>query len=81
MVHGGAVSTKAPMDCLHYLPKHAHLSVLKHSVLDVIAWQFNIRPRKTLGWICPVGLFLPNSFDYAAYYKASLRLLLETAVR
>ena len=57
-----------------YLPKNADLSVLKQSELDAIAWQLNTRPRKTLGWKCPAELFLPKSFDYAAYYKAIVAL-------
>jgi len=57
-----------------YLPKDADLSVLKQSELDAIAWQLNTRPRKSLGWKCPAELFIPNSFDYAAYYKAIVAL-------
>jgi IS30 family transposase len=57
-----------------YLPKNADLSVLKQSELDAIAWQLNTRPRKTLGWKCPAELFLPDSFDYAAYYKTIVAL-------
>jgi IS30 family transposase len=57
-----------------YLPKNADLSVLKQSELDAIAWQLNTRPRKSLGWKCPAELFIPNSFDYAAYYKAIVAL-------
>jgi IS30 family transposase len=48
--------------------------VLKQSELDAIAWQLNTRPRKSLGWKCPAELFIPNSFDYAAYYKAIVAL-------
>jgi len=57
-----------------YLPKDADLSVLKQSELDAIAWQLNTRPRKSLGWKCPAELFIPNSFNYAAYYKAIVAL-------
>ena len=57
-----------------YLPKDADLSVLKQSELDAIAWQLNTRPRKSVGWKCPAELFIPNSFDYAAYYKAIVAL-------
>jgi len=57
-----------------YLPKNADLSVLKQSELDAIAWQLNTRPRKTLGWKCPAELFIPDSLDYASYYKAIVAL-------
>jgi IS30 family transposase len=57
-----------------YLPRHADLSTLTQEQLDAIAWELNTRPRKSLGWKCPAELFMPDSFDYAAYFKATVAL-------
>ncbi len=42
--------------------------------LDGIAYELNTRPRKSLGWKCPPELFMSESFDYAACYKATVAL-------
>ena len=57
-----------------YLPRNADLSTFTQDQLDGIAWELNTRPRKSLGWKCPAELFMPESFDYAAYYKATVAL-------
>jgi IS30 family transposase len=57
-----------------YLPRDADLSTFTQDQLDGIAWELNTRPRKSLGWKCPAELFMPESFDYAAYYKATVAL-------
>ncbi len=50
-----------------YLPKGEDLSRHSQEELDVIAWNLNARPRKSLGWKCPAELFLPD-FDFVKYY-------------
>lgn len=57
-----------------YLPRDADLSTFTQDQLDAIAWELNTRPRKSLDWKCPAELFMPDSFDYAAYYKATVAL-------
>ena len=47
-----------------YLPKGADLSVLSQKDLEDIAFDLNVRPRKALGWKCPLELFMPESFNY-----------------
>lgn len=46
-----------------YLPKGIDLSVFTQQELDEIAWKLNTRPRKSLGWKCPVEVFAPGEFD------------------
>ena len=46
-----------------YLPKGIDLSIFTQQELDVIAWSLNTRPRKSLGWKCPVEVFAPGEFD------------------
>ena len=41
--------------------------------LDAVAWRLNTCPRKSLAWMCPAELFLPEgSFDAVAYWKSIL---------
>jgi IS30 family transposase len=51
-----------------YLPKSTDLSVYSQRELDLMAWELNIRPRKTLGWKSPAQVF----FDNTAMEKAGL---------
>jgi len=54
-----------------YLPRGADLSVLSQRDLDAVAFDLNVRPRKSLGWKCPMELFFPE-FDYEAYYRKNV---------
>ena len=36
--------------------------------LDTVAWALNTSPRKSLGFKCPVELFLPDTFNADDYY-------------
>jgi transposase, IS30 family len=56
-----------------YFPKGSDLSVHSHEHLDAVAWRLNTSPRKSLAWMCPAELFLPEgSFDAVAYWKSIL---------
>jgi transposase, IS30 family len=57
-----------------YMPKGADLSVLTQNDLDAIAFDINVRPRKSLDWKCPLELFMPESFDYATYFSEHVAL-------
>ena len=57
-----------------YLPKGADLSVLSQKDLDDIAFDLNVRPRKSLGWKCPLELFMPDSFHYESYFRKNVAL-------
>ncbi len=57
-----------------YLPKSADLSVLSQKDLDNIAFDLNVRPRKSLGWKCPLELFMPESFNYESYFHKNVAL-------
>jgi len=56
-----------------YFPKGSDLSVHSQEDFDAVAWRLNTRPRKSLAWMCPAELFLPEgSFDAVAYWKSIL---------
>lgn len=57
-----------------YMPKGADLSVLDQDDLDAIALDLNVRPRKSLGWKCPLELFMPDSFSYEDYFRKHVAL-------
>lgn len=57
-----------------YLPKGSDLSVFSQSELDAIAWKLNTRPRKSLGFKCPVELFMPDAFDFKQHHAALFAL-------
>ncbi len=57
-----------------YLPKAADLSILSQKDLDAIAFDLNVRPRKSLGWKCPLELFMPESFNYESYFRKNVAL-------
>jgi IS30 family transposase len=50
-----------------YLPKREDVSLHSHDDLDTIPWALNTRPRKSLGWKCPAGVFLTD-FDFVKYW-------------
>lgn len=62
------------------LPKGTDLSVLSQDELDLVAFDLNVRPRKSLGWKCPLKLFMPESFNYDLSTARTLRFKLETAL-
>jgi IS30 family transposase len=55
-----------------YLPRAEDLSRFTQAQLDAIAFELNVRPRKSLDWKCPLELFMPESFDYAAYFHSTV---------
>jgi IS30 family transposase len=57
-----------------YLPKGSDLSGYSQEELDEIAWQLNTRPRKSLGFKCPVELFTPDAFDFKQHHAALFAL-------
>ncbi len=57
-----------------YLPKGSDLSGFSQVELDAIAWKLNTRPRKSLGFKCPVELFMPDAFDFKQHHAALFAL-------
>ena len=57
-----------------YFPKRTDLSGFTQIELDAVAWQFNTRPRKSLGWKCPAELFVPDSFDFFQHHHQLVAL-------
>ena len=57
-----------------YLPKGSDLSLFTQEELDQIAWSLNTRPRKTLGWKCPLEIFAPGTFDLVEHIRANFAL-------
>ena len=47
-----------------YFPKGTDLSGFSQEQLDEVAWQLNTRPRKSMGFKCPAGMFTPDAFDF-----------------
>ena len=56
------------------LPKGADRSVLSQRDLDASAFDLNVRPRKPLGWKCPLELFMPESFNYESCFHKLVAL-------
>ncbi|MEX3547975.1 MAG: IS30 family transposase, partial [Burkholderia sp.] len=57
-----------------YMPKGTDLAVFSQVELDDIAWKMNTRPRKRLGWKCPVELFMPESFEVRQHHHEIVAL-------
>ena len=57
-----------------YLPKGSDLSIYSQHELDLIAWKLNTRPRKSLGWKCPIELFMPDSFNFQQHFTQLVAL-------
>jgi IS30 family transposase len=58
---------------LQYFPKGSDFSVHSQEHLGVVAWRLNTRPRKSLAWMCPAELFMPEgSSDAVGYWKSTL---------
>lgn len=57
-----------------YFPKGMDLNVFTQEYLDSVAWQVNIRPRKSMGWKCPAEMFTPESFDFKQHHASLFAL-------
>ncbi len=57
-----------------YFRKGTDLSGFSQDELDAIAWQLNTRPRKSLNWLCPTEVFMPDSFDFNQHYHQLVAL-------
>ena len=80
-VRSSAASTRTPTDySASTCPSARPVGALAED-LDDIAFDLNVRPRKSLAWKCPLELFMPESFNYESYFRKTLRFELETAPR
>ena len=52
----------------------ADLSMISQRDLDAIVFDLNIRPRKPLGWKCPLELFMPESLEYETNFRKHVAL-------
>ncbi len=57
-----------------YFPKGTDLGGLTQAELDPVAWQLNIRPRKSLGFKCPAESFSADAFDFRHHYASLFAL-------
>lgn len=57
-----------------YLPKGSDLSGFTQKELDTIAWKLNTRPRQSLGFPRPAGLFTPDAFNFKQHHAALFAL-------
>jgi IS30 family transposase len=57
-----------------YFPKGTDLSGFTQEELDAVAWRLNTRPRKSMGWKCPAGMFTPEAFDFKEHHASLFAL-------
>lgn len=53
-----------------YFPKGTDLSHFTQEQLDAIAYSLNTRPRKSLGFKCPLEMMMPESFDFHQHHAS-----------
>ena len=58
----------------HHLSQGPDLPVLSQQDLDDFAFDLNVRPRKSVGWKCPLELLMPESFNYEPYFGKHVAL-------
>ncbi|MEX3605750.1 MAG: hypothetical protein VB142_03955 [Burkholderia sp.] len=72
---GSASATRMPSRLLRQsMPKGMDLAVFSKAELDDIAWQMNTHLRKSLDWMCPAELFMPESFDVSQHHHEIVAL-------